>query len=205
MLVDQNRCRGWRVCIAACPYKKMYYNWHTGKSEKCILCYPRLETGQAPACFHSCVGRIRYLGVVLYDARVSNEVAALPLDEIIEGQRSLILDPHDPDVIAAARLNGIHDSRRSSRPRKSPTYKFVKGLEDCASAACRVSHYADAVLRAADGARDVADRTARLSRTYRRTCSTTSMRLAYPCSISRTFSARVRKERCATLCGSRRR
>ena len=36
--------------------------------EKCILCYPRLETGQAPACFHSCVGRIRYLGVLLYDA-----------------------------------------------------------------------------------------------------------------------------------------
>ena len=40
------------------------FNWFTGKSEKCILCFPRLETGQAPACFHSCVGRIRYLGVL---------------------------------------------------------------------------------------------------------------------------------------------
>jgi nitrate reductase beta subunit len=69
VLLDQKRCRAWRACVAACPYKKTYFNWSTGKSEKCILCYPRLETGQAPACFHSCVGRIRYLGVLLYDAK----------------------------------------------------------------------------------------------------------------------------------------
>jgi nitrate reductase beta subunit len=125
VLVDQNRCRGWRACIAACPYKKMYYNWQTGKSEKCILCFPRLETGQAPACFHSCVGRIRYLGVVLYDAARIYDVARLPLDQLVEGQRSLILDPHDPKIIAAARQNGIHDSVIESA-QKSPTYKFVK-------------------------------------------------------------------------------
>ncbi len=125
VLVDQKRCRGWRACIAACPYKKMYYNWETGKSEKCILCFPRLETGQAPACFHSCVGRIRYLGVVLYDADRIYDVARLPVDELVEGQRSLILDPRDPEVIAAARRNGIHDSVVESA-QKSPTYKFVK-------------------------------------------------------------------------------
>ena len=68
VLLNQERCRAWRFCVTACPYKKTYFNWSTGKSEKCILCYPRLETGQAPACFHSCVGRIRYLGMVLYDA-----------------------------------------------------------------------------------------------------------------------------------------
>ena len=68
VLLNQERCRAWRSCVSACPYKKTYYNWSTGKSEKCILCFPRLETGQAPACFHSCVGRIRYLGNVLYDA-----------------------------------------------------------------------------------------------------------------------------------------
>src|ERR1035437_4277059 len=62
VLLDQKRCRAWRFCISACPYKKVYYNWFATKAEKCILCYPRLETGQAPDCFHSCVGRIRYLG-----------------------------------------------------------------------------------------------------------------------------------------------
>ncbi|MBE0555626.1 MAG: 4Fe-4S dicluster domain-containing protein, partial [Proteobacteria bacterium] len=125
VLIDQKRCRGWRACVAACPYKKTYYNWSTGKSEKCILCYPRLETGQAPACFHSCVGRIRYLGMVLYDADKIHDVANLPNDELIDAQRSMILDPHDEEVIRAARANGIHDSVIESA-QESPVYKFVK-------------------------------------------------------------------------------
>ncbi|MBS1261158.1 MAG: Respiratory nitrate reductase 1 beta chain [Calditrichaeota bacterium] len=125
VLVDQKRCRAWRACIAACPYKKVFYNWASGKSEKCILCFPRLETGQAPACFHSCVGRIRYLGVLLYDASKIDEVANLPREQLVDAQREMILDPHDPDVIAAARANGIHDSVIESAL-KSPVYKFVK-------------------------------------------------------------------------------
>ncbi len=125
VLLDQNRCRAWRACVAACPYKKTFFNWSTGKSEKCILCYPRLETGQAPACFHSCVGRIRYLGVLLYDASRIEEVAKQPAEELVEAQRSLILDPNDPAVIVAARANGIHDSVIESAQR-SPVYKFVK-------------------------------------------------------------------------------
>ena len=40
VLIDQDKCRGWRMCVSGCPYKKIYYNWNTGKSEKCILCYP---------------------------------------------------------------------------------------------------------------------------------------------------------------------
>ncbi len=125
VLVDQTRCRGWRACIAACPYKKMFYNWNTGKSEKCILCFPRLETGQAPACFHSCVGRIRYLGVLLYDADRIEAVATRPTEELIEAHRGLILDPSDPAVLVAAREGGIHESVVEAA-QKSPVYQFVK-------------------------------------------------------------------------------
>jgi nitrate reductase beta subunit len=125
VLVDQQRCRAWRSCIAACPYKKVFYNWFTGKSEKCILCFPRLEVGEAPACFHSCVGRIRYLGVLLYDADRIADVASTPDEGLIEAHRSLILDPNDPEVVAAARRNGIHDSVIETA-QKSPVYQFVK-------------------------------------------------------------------------------
>ncbi|MBI3669600.1 MAG: nitrate reductase subunit beta [Acidobacteria bacterium] len=125
VLVDQKRCRGWRACIAACPYKKMFYNWNTGKSEKCILCFPRVETGQAPACFHSCVGRIRYLGVLLYDASRIEELAKRPDEELVEAHRALILDPSDPEVIAAARASGMHDSVIETA-QQSPVYRFVK-------------------------------------------------------------------------------
>ena len=125
VLLDQKRCRAWRACVPACPYKKTYYNWSTGKSEKCILCFPRIETGQAPACFHACVGRIRYLGVLLYDADRIHEVATRPSDELIEAQRSLILDPFDPDVLAAARNNNIPESTLEAA-QKSPVYQYVK-------------------------------------------------------------------------------
>ncbi|WP_459655328.1 4Fe-4S dicluster domain-containing protein, partial [Achromobacter xylosoxidans] len=61
VLVDQDKCRGWRMCISGCPYKKIYYNWHSGKAEKCTFCYPRIEAGQPTVCSETCVGRIRYL------------------------------------------------------------------------------------------------------------------------------------------------
>lgn len=125
VLVNENRCRGWRMCVAACPYKKVYYNWSTGKSEKCILCFPRLETGQAPACAHSCVGRIRYMGVLFYDADLIPQAAMVSDEDLVDAHRSVILDPFDPEVIAGARANGIEDSWIEAA-QNSPAYKFVK-------------------------------------------------------------------------------
>jgi len=125
VLVNQDKCRGWRMCVSACPYKKTYYGWSTGKSEKCILCFPRQEAGDAPACFHSCVGRIRYLGVLLYDADHIEDVAMLADHELAAAQRAIILDPHDPQVIAAAREAGL-PAQILTAAQRSPVYKFVK-------------------------------------------------------------------------------
>ena len=124
VLINQEKCRGWRACISACPYKKIYFNWKTGKSEKCILCYPRLETGQAPACFHSCVGRIRYMGVLLYDADRIPDAMKVPNHALVESQRSALLDPHDPRVVAAARRNGISEEFITAA-QDSPVWKYV--------------------------------------------------------------------------------
>ena len=62
VLVDLDRCQGYRYCIAGCPYKKIYFNPKLSKSEKCILCFPRVEQGLPPACAQQCVGRIRFVG-----------------------------------------------------------------------------------------------------------------------------------------------
>lgn len=125
VLINQDKCRGWRMCVSACPYKKTYYGWTSGKSEKCILCYPRQEVGEAPACFHSCVGRIRYLGVLLYDADHIEAVANLPAAELVAAQREMILDPFDPQVQEQALKCGIAPEILAAA-QKSPTYKFVK-------------------------------------------------------------------------------
>ncbi|BDD88121.1 hypothetical protein DPPLL_24860 [Desulfofustis limnaeus] len=125
VLINQDKCRGWRMCVSACPYKKTYYNWTSGKSEKCILCYPRQEVGEAPACFHSCVGRIRYLGVLLYDADQIEAAAGKPADQLAAAQRDLLLDPHDPVVRRQAHQDGVTEQVIEAA-RQSPVFRFVK-------------------------------------------------------------------------------
>jgi nitrate reductase beta subunit len=64
VLIDQGRCRGYQECVKGCPYKKVFFNPSTGTSEKCIGCYPKVESGEQPQCFVSCIGKIRLQGWV---------------------------------------------------------------------------------------------------------------------------------------------
>jgi len=108
VLVDQDACRGWRKCVTGCPYKKVYFNHKTGKAEKCTFCFPRIEVGLPTVCAETCVGRLRYIGLVLYDADKVLEAATVtgPTD-LLESQRSVFLDPFDPTVIREADRAGI--------------------------------------------------------------------------------------------------
>ena len=152
VLINQESCRGWRACVAACPYKKIYYNWKTGKSEKCILCFPRLETGQAPGVLplvrrpHPLPGR-----------------AALrrrPRARCHEGAE------RRAGRVAASRAPRSRRSRRRRRRAHERHQRRVHrvgaavaglqvrdGVEARAAAARRVPHDADALLRAAAAAR----------------------------------------------------
>ncbi|MDB1086770.1 nitrate reductase subunit beta [Streptomyces sp. ACA25] len=108
VLVDQDRCRGWRMCVTGCPYKKVYFNHRTGKAEKCTFCFPRIEVGLPTVCSETCVGRLRYIGLMLYDADAVLEAASTTEDtDLYEAQRNVFLDPNDPQVIAAAEAEGI--------------------------------------------------------------------------------------------------
>jgi DMSO reductase family type II enzyme iron-sulfur subunit len=62
VLVDQDRCHGYRFCVEACPYKKMFFDPERSVSTKCIFCFPRVEKGIAPACARQCPGRLRFVG-----------------------------------------------------------------------------------------------------------------------------------------------
>jgi nitrate reductase beta subunit len=125
VLIDQDKCRGWRMCVSGCPYKKIYYNWSSGKSEKCTLCYPRIEAGQPTVCSETCVGRIRYLGVVLYDAdRIEAAASAREEKDLYAEQLSIFLDPSDPDVIAKARQDGVPEAWLIAA-RVSPVWKMA--------------------------------------------------------------------------------
>ena len=125
VLVDQNKCRGWRMCVSACPYKKVYYNWQSGKAEKCIMCYPRIESGMPTLCAEACVGRIRYMGVILYDADRILEMAGQDRErDLYRSQLSLFLDPSRPEVVEQARADGVPDSWIGAA-RNSPVYKMA--------------------------------------------------------------------------------
>ncbi|WP_055481451.1 nitrate reductase subunit beta [Sphaerimonospora mesophila] len=125
VLVDQDRCRGWRMCVTGCPYKKVYFNHRTGKAEKCTFCYPRVEVGIPTVCAETCVGRLRYIGLILYDAdRVAEAASVKDEKALLEAQKSVMLDPHDPEVIAAARESGIPEDWLEAA-RRSPIHKLI--------------------------------------------------------------------------------
>ncbi|MGE5407872.1 MAG: nitrate reductase subunit beta [Syntrophothermus sp.] len=126
VLVDQEACRSWRFCVSGCPYKKVYFNWNTGKAEKCNLCYPRLEAGMPTVCSETCVGRLRHVGIVLVDTDRVEAAASVPDEhELLDAQLDLLLDPDDPEVREQARRDGIADDWLEAASR-SPVYAMCK-------------------------------------------------------------------------------
>ncbi|WP_154794288.1 nitrate reductase subunit beta [Occultella kanbiaonis] len=129
VLVDQDACRGWRKCVTGCPYKKVYFNHRTGKAEKCTFCFPRIEVGLPTVCAETCVGRLRYIGLVLYDAdRVLAAASVQDEKDLLRAQRDCFLDPHDPAVVDAAEAAGIaHDWVLAAQ--RSPIWSLINDYE----------------------------------------------------------------------------
>ena len=149
VLVDQDRCRGWRQCITGCPYKKIYFNHKSGKAEKCTFCYPRVEVGLPTVCSETCVGRLRYLGLFLYDADRVTAAAATPDEgDLYEAQLDLLLDPSDPEVDRGGPARR-HTGRLDGRGPALARLRARQDLPRRAAAAPGVPHDADGLVRPA--------------------------------------------------------
>jgi len=125
VLVDQDTCRSWRFCMTGCPYKKVYFNWKTHKAEKCTFCFPRIENGQPTICSETCVGRLRYIGIILYDADKVKKAAATPNEkDLYEAQLDTFLDPYDENIQREAIRQGIPEDWMEAA-KHSPVYKLA--------------------------------------------------------------------------------
>lgn len=80
VLIDQNRCRGYRECVRGCPYKKSFFNPMTRVSEKCIGCYPAVENGRQTQCTVTCIGKIRLQGFISRPEQIREDN---PIDYIV--------------------------------------------------------------------------------------------------------------------------
>jgi nitrate reductase beta subunit len=89
------------------------------------MCYPRIEVGLPTVCSETCVGRLRYLGVILYDAdRVTAAASTKDEKALYEAQLGVFLDPEDPAVRRAAEEAGIaHDWIEAAR--RSPVHALI--------------------------------------------------------------------------------
>jgi nitrate reductase beta subunit len=75
------------------------------------------------------VGRLRYLGLMLYDAdRVGAAAAVEAETDLYQAQRSVFLDPTDPHVISEARRAGIPEDWLAAAQR-SPIWDLIMTYE----------------------------------------------------------------------------
>ncbi len=74
--INKDKCKGFQLCIKACPYGSIYINPDTelnpemkdypsrtlGKADKCTFCKHRIDKGLEPACSNTCPTDARIFG-----------------------------------------------------------------------------------------------------------------------------------------------
>ena len=105
VLIDHHRCIGCRMCMAACPYQRRFFNWGTpelppeaafaeyspetqvpaikGTVMKCDFCPDMMRQGKLPHCVSGCPMKALYMGDLNEDI-ASNGVEVVKLSKFLD-------------------------------------------------------------------------------------------------------------------------
>ncbi|MFQ5381203.1 MAG: 4Fe-4S dicluster domain-containing protein [Dehalococcoidia bacterium] len=133
VLIDEDRCHGYRFCAEACPYKRVYFNEQRYVAQKCISCFPRLEAGVAPACIRQCPGRIRHIDYLDNEEGHVHKLVnvwkvALPLRPDLGVEPNVFYVP--PLLPPPFAENGEFDESRSRAPAEYLQELFGPGADE---------------------------------------------------------------------------
>ena len=107
---DQDRCRGWRMCISGCPYKKVFFNWESSR--------PRSASAATPRRIRPAHGLLRNPASAASATTASSSDADKMLDaastdndqDLYKAHLDIFVDPFDPKIIEQAKKDGIPQS-----------------------------------------------------------------------------------------------